>query len=80
MRTRDQETVSQFIQALNKGTESLVDHAITISYYMRGAQQYDEVFDLTFFERSRMMKFINMRLESEMDKVKKSKGKLNAIY
>lgn len=80
MRTGDPNTVSKFIEALNKGTESLIDHAITISYYMRGSQQYDEVFDLTYLERSRMMKFINKRLESEMAKVKKSKGRLNAIY
>lgn len=47
---------------------------------MRGGETYEGVFDLTYWERSRMMNFINKRLESEMEKVKKSKGKLNAVY
>jgi len=46
---------------------------------MRGSQQYDDVFDLTYYERTRMMKFINKRLDFEMEKYKKG-GKLNAVY
>lgn len=80
MQTRNGETVSKFIQALEKGSKSLIDHAITISYFMRGSQQYEDVYDLTYLERSRMMHFINKRLEAENEKVKKSKGRLNAIY
>lgn len=47
---------------------------------MRGGIQYNDVFDLVYLERMRMMNFINKRLETEMDKVKKSKGKLSAVY
>lgn len=68
------------MEALENGSSALIDHAINIAYYMRGAQQYDDVFDLTYAERQRMIEFINSRIKSEMEKVKKSKGKLNAIY
>ncbi len=47
---------------------------------MRGSMQYEDVFDLAYLERIRMMDFVNKRLETEMEKVKKSKGKLHAIY
>lgn len=68
------------MQALEKGTVALLDHAITLSYYMRGAVQYEDIFDLVYLERLRMMNFVNKRIETEMEKVKKTKGKLHAIY
>lgn len=57
-----------------------MDHAINIAYYMRGSIQFEEIFERTYYERMKLIKFINKRLEDEGEKVKKSKGKLHAIY
>lgn len=47
---------------------------------MRGSIQYESVLDRTYYERMKFVEFINKRLKSEAEKIKKSKGKLNAIY
>jgi len=47
---------------------------------MRGSIQYDDILNRTYYERMKMIDFINKRLKAESEKVKKSKGKLNAIY
>ena len=65
---------------MDKGSENLIDQAINIAYYMRGSIQYEEIFNRTFLERKKIVDFINRHMEKEMEKVKKSKGKLHAIY
>ena len=65
---------------MNKGMDVLIDHAIGIAYYMRGAIQYEDILDRTYYERMKMVQFINKRLKIESEKVKQSKGKLNAVY
>jgi hypothetical protein len=65
---------------MNKGSDSLMRHAIQLSYYMRGAMQYKDVYDMTYPERANTIKFINSRMEYESNKFKKSKGKIPPIY
>lgn len=68
------------MESLERGSEALLNHAIELTYYMRGAVQYQDIMDLTFIERKLMMRFIRNRIKQEMDKVKDSKGRMNAIY
>lgn len=68
------------MESLEKGTDTLMDHAINIAYYMRGAIQFEEIFERTYYERMKIVQFIKKHLDAESEKVKKSKGKLHAIY
>ena len=68
------------MESLEKGIDNLVSQAISITYYMRGAVQFEEIFERSYYERQKMADFIKKHLESEQNKVKETKGKLNAIY
>lgn len=46
----------------------MVDSAIVISYYMRGAVQLDSMWHKTPFERDRLRIFLEKRLKAEGDK------------
>lgn len=46
----------------------LIDSFVELSFYMRGSVQYEDFFDITPAERSRMFDFISKRLEPEMKK------------
>lgn len=43
----------------------IVDSIIELTYFMRGAIQYDTMFEMTFFERQRVESFIKKRLDQE---------------
>lgn len=43
----------------------IVDEAVELSYFMRGAIQYEDMFDTTYHERQRMGNFIEKRLKDE---------------
>lgn len=58
------------------GKKNIIDHTITLVYFMRGAIQYHDMLNTTFYERSRIDDFVNERLEFEF---KKKKG-ANPIY
>ena len=68
------------MRALSTGSKNLIQNAIHISYFMRGAIQYESVLDRTFFERNEMIEYINERLKNESKKTKDSKGQLPPIY
>ena len=46
----------------------IVDEAIELSYFMRGAIQYNEMLDTTYAERQRISTFIEKRLKDEGSK------------
>lgn len=66
--------------ALSEGSKNLIQNANHIAYFMRGAVQYKDVLDETFFERNEQIEFINERLKNESKKAKDSKGHLPPIY
>ena len=49
-------------------TNSIIDACIEISFYMRGGVQYEDAFNLTPAERSRMVGFISKRIDNELKK------------
>jgi len=49
--------------------EGIIDRLVEISYFMRGAVQYDSMFVTTAIERQRMVEFIEKRLEVEAKKM-----------
>jgi len=52
-------------KALGREVEDLIDDAIQISYFMRGAISYEGVLERTPGERQRIGKFIEKRLDAE---------------
>jgi hypothetical protein len=50
---------------MNSERENIVDRLIEITYFMRGSVQYEHLLDRSAFERQRMTKFIEKRLEQE---------------
>jgi hypothetical protein len=51
--------------SLGGEVEALIDNAIELSWFMRGAVPYEEMLRRTPGERQRMGKFISKRLEKE---------------
>ncbi len=47
------------------GRTKIVDEAIELTYFMRGAIQYETMFETTYHERQRMGVFIDKRLKDE---------------
>ncbi len=43
----------------------LVDEIIQLTYFMRGAIQYHDMYETTYHERQRISKFIEERLKDE---------------
>ena len=50
---------------LQKEVQDIIDEAVYLSYYMRGAITYEQVLLRTPGERQRIEKFIEKRLEKE---------------
>ncbi len=46
----------------------IVDEAVELTYFMRGAVQYHDMYETTYHERQRMTKFIEKRLKDEAAK------------
>lgn len=61
--TADRGRVSEVIDLMAKDVRNLLDQAIEISYFSRGAIQYETVLKMTPLERDLAVKFINKRLE-----------------
>jgi hypothetical protein len=49
-------------------SNAIIDTCIEIAFYMRGGIQYEDAFNLTPAERSRIINFISKRIENEMKK------------
>lgn len=43
----------------------IVDEAVELIYFMRGAVQYSDMFETTYHERQRISNFIEKRLKDE---------------
>jgi hypothetical protein len=59
----DRGRVSEVINSMAKDVRSLLNQAIEISYFSRGAIQYETVLQMTPLERDLAIQFINKRLE-----------------
>jgi hypothetical protein len=69
IRAGDMMAVQQHIIRLGKDIKSLIKAALEISWYSRGAWQYERVLLMSQAERELAVEFINDRLEG----IKKSK-------
>lgn len=69
MNTKDGEQIKNYILTLEKTAESIIESAISLSYYMRGAISYDDMLERTPGERASIGKFVGERLDSEKDKM-----------
>lgn len=59
----DMRAVQMLIQKLGNEIKSLIKSAIEISYYSRGAWQYEQVLAMSAGERELAVEFINERLK-----------------
>lgn len=50
------------------GRTKIVDEAVELTYFMRGAIQYHDMFETTYHERQRMNAFIEKHLKNEAAK------------
>jgi len=76
----NQEAIVRYSNSLTIGMENLLKHAVYLSYFMRGGIQYEDVLDRTYQERKVIYDFIQERINSEMEKTKKTKLKLPPVY
>lgn len=60
------EDVHKLFNRLTRETEQLVDHVIQLTYFMRGAIQYEYIMqNMCYAERQRLGDFLNKRMEIE---------------
>lgn len=69
LKTTDREQIGKYVRSLQREAEGLINEAIRLSYFMRGAIQYEEIFYRTYAERRLMEDFIESRLETESKKM-----------
>jgi len=51
---------------LNRDTKIIIDNAIQLSYFMRGAMRYNDImYSMSYIERDMAMEFVQKRLEQE---------------
>jgi len=65
LRTKDPEIIIDLYGQLKREAGHLVDEVIELSYFMRGAIDYESMLRRTFHERRRIGSFIKKRMESE---------------
>lgn len=59
------EKIHTTFSQLRKSADNLFDEIIALTYFMRGAIQYEDMFNCTFYERRRIEQFIENRLKIE---------------
>ena len=57
------EKVQSYIVQLGKEIKGIIRNAMELSYFSRGAWQYEAILDMTAGEREIAVEFINKRLE-----------------
>jgi hypothetical protein len=62
--TGDHTRIVSMIDRLNLEAKNLIESAQQISYYSRGAWQYETVLNMSALERDMAVEFINKRLEA----------------
>ena len=51
---------------LSRDTKTIIDNAIQLSYFMRGAMLYNDImYSMSYIERDMAMDFIHTRMEQE---------------
>ena len=63
IKTGDGERISKHIAQLGREIKAIIRSAIELSYFSRGAWQYEDVLNMTAIEREIAADFINKRLE-----------------
>lgn len=58
----------QYIESLKKYCDSLVSEIVTLTYFMRGSIQYENVMMLSKYEREKISDFLKERFEIESKK------------
>ena len=53
---------------MREETNSILDNAIVTVYYMRGALQYFDYYEMTYIERQKVNEFLNKRFKEESGK------------
>ena len=65
-KTGDAEQINLMYVRLNRDTKTIINNAIQLAYFMRGAMIYNDImYTMSFVERDMAMSFVNDRLESE---------------
>ena len=65
-KTGDAEQINLMYVRLNRDTKTIINNAIQLAYFMRGAMIYNDImYTMSFVERDMAMAFVNDRLESE---------------
>lgn len=65
LRTGNADEIKQMFVRMDLETKGLIDKIIGLTYFMRGAIQYEDMMWRTPFERDRIEEFIKKRLEEE---------------
>lgn len=71
MRSGNQELITGIISSFARDNELLTKQLIDIQYWMRGAFQRDDIWQLTPYEREQYVEYLNNRFESAGEMMKK---------
>ena len=55
-------------QTLRDESSTIIDNAINTVYYMRGAVNYFDYYEMTYIERQKISKFLEKRFKEEAKK------------
>jgi hypothetical protein len=58
--------IQRMMKQLGREIENIIDSAIDLSWYSRGAWPYRDVLDMTAGERERAFDYINKRMKDQM--------------
>lgn len=57
--------IQRMVGQMNRESKSLLDSALQLTYFMRGAISYNEIMNMSRVERDAIAEFIEGRLEVE---------------
>lgn len=63
------EDIQRLFRKLENDRRNIIEGLIQLTYFMRGAIQYDDMKNMTYVERQLVSDFINQRLEQEAKKM-----------
>ncbi len=69
LKSGDTALIQKLFQDYGNEVRGILKSLVQLSYYMRGAIQYDEMFNRTFAERQIFEEFVKDRLETEGKKM-----------
>ena len=68
LKSRDGKLISTILKNLRDETSSIIENAIAIVYYMRGAIRYFDYYEMTYLERQKVTDFLEKRFREESQK------------